>query len=365
MRSSEVFCPQMECPARGQRGEGNIWVHSRQPVRYKCTVCGKTFRERAGTIFFGRRTEEETITQVVTLVGHGCPIAAVEAAFGLQARTVRAWVAVAGAHCEALHQAEVLRPRALHQVQADEIRLKTQGAVLWVAMALMVSTRLWLGGVVSAKRDRALIDRLVALVVHAAALGPLLFVSDGLKSYVEAVRRAFRTPQGGTGGRPRLVVWPELVIAQVVKQYTRRRVSGTRHWLVHGTVRQYLTLLWRTPGSQVLNTAFIERLNATFRSRLAPFGRRTRCLARRTQTVERSLYLVGTLYNFCCVHASLTLNGQCRTPAMAAGITAHCWTVTELLWHRVPPPPWQPPRRRGRRSRALQALIDRWCHSTV
>jgi transposase-like protein len=365
MRSSEVFCPQWECPARGQRGQGNIWVHSRKPLRYKCTVCGKTFSARSGTIYFGRRTAEETITCVVTLVGHGCPIPAVEAAFGVQAATVREWVAAAGKHCETLHQAEVLQARDLHQVQADEIRLKTQGAVLWVALALMVTTRLWLGGVVRPRRDRALIEQLVALVARCAALGPLLFVSDGLKSYVEAVRRAFRTPQRGTGGRPRLVGWPDLVIAQVVKQATGRVVSGTRHCLVQGSIRQYLTLLWRTPGCQVLNTAFIERLNATFRSRLAPFGRRTRCLARRIETVERGLYLVGTVYNFCCFHASLTLPTQRRTPAMAAGITDHCWTVAELLWHRVPPPPWQPPKRRGRRSRPLQALVDRWCHSTV
>jgi hypothetical protein len=85
-----------------------------------------------------------------------------------------------------------------------------KGAVVWGAMALMVTTRLWLGGVVSAQRDRALIERLVALVAPAATVGPLLFVSDGLTSYVQAVRRAFRTPQSGTRGRPRLVAWPEL-----------------------------------------------------------------------------------------------------------------------------------------------------------
>jgi transposase-like protein len=366
MRSSEVFCPNQECPARGQVGEGNIRSHGQARVRYKCTVCGKTFSGRVGTPYYRRRTEEETITRVVTLIGYGCPIPAVEAAFGVQAQTVREWVAAAGAHCELLHQAEVLQPRELLQVQADEIRLKTQGGILWVAMALMVSTRLWLGGVVSAQRDRPLIERLVALVAACAAFGPLLFVSDGLASYIGAVRRAFRTPQGGTGGRPRLVPWPDLVMAQVVKQYAGRAVTGTLHRLVQGEVRQFLTLLWSTPGCQVLNTAFIERLNGTFRSRLAPFGRRTRCAARRTETVERALYLVGTLYNFCALHTSLlTPSGQPCTPAMAAGITDHRWSVAELLHYRIPPAPWQPPKQRGRRSRQLQALIDRWCPSTV
>ena len=148
----------------------------------------------------------------------------------------------------------------------------------------------------------------------------------------------------GTGGRPRLIGWPDLVIAQVVKQYAGRAVSGTIHRLVHGSVRMFLTLLWSTPGCQVLNTAFIERVNGTFRSRLAVFGRRTRVLARRVATVEGGMYLVGTLYNFCCVHDSLRLaDGREQTPAMASGITDHVWTIGELvdtaLHGALPQPP--------------------------
>ena len=83
----------------------------------------------------------------------------------------------------------------------------------------------------------------------------------------------------------------------------------------------------------MLHTAFIERFNGTVRSRLAPFARRTGCLARTQVSVERGLYLVGTLYNFCCFHCSLTVEGRRQTPAMAAGITDHCWSVAELLSH--------------------------------
>jgi transposase-like protein len=357
-----VFCPNLDCPARGQLGQRNIWIHSRTPPRYRCTVCGKTFSQRAGTLFFGRRTDEDTTTRVVTLVGNGCPIPAIEIAFGFQSQTVREWVQAAGTHCERVHHQQVLQPRALQQVQADEIRLKTQAGVLWLAMALMVSTRLWLGGAVSAHRDRPLIERLVALVSACASFGPLLFVTDGLTTYIDVVRKAFRTRQSGTGGRPRLLPWPDLVIAQVVKQYAKQAVTGAIHRLVHGGVRMFLTLLWSTPGCQVLNTAYIERLNGTFRSRLAVFGRRTRLSARTPATVESGMYLVGTLYNFCMAHSSLRTQavGK-RTPAMAAGITDHIWSVAEVLRYHVPPAPWQPPCRRGRRSRTLQALMERWC----
>jgi len=343
-------------------GEGNIRIHCRKRARYRCCVCGKTFSDRAGTVFFRRRTDEDTITRVVTLVSHGCPVPAIEAAYGFQAQTVRDWMDGSGAHCEAVHQAEVVQERDLGQVQADEIHVQTQAGVLWMALAMMVSTRLWLGGAVSAHRDGELIGRLVAVVAGCASYGPLLFVTDGLKTYSDAVRKAFRTRQAGTGGRPRLVGWPDLVIAQVVKQYAGRAVTGAIHRLVHGSERMFLTLLWLTPGCQVLNTAFIERLNGTFRSHLAVLGRRTRCGARRATTVMRGMYLVGTVYNFCCEHSSLTTEaGHRQSPAMAAGLTDHVWTVGELLHHRVPPPRWEPPRRRGRRSQALQALIDRWC----
>jgi hypothetical protein len=139
---------------------------------------------------------------------------------------------------------------------------------------------------------------------------------------------------------------------------------------VDGTPARVETLRCRSHGDGVINTAYIERLNATFRERLASLTRRGRALARRTLTLQYGMYVIGTVYNFCTPHASLCLvrpmagiPGVERTPAMAAGITDHCWTVRELLSFHVPPPRWIPPKQRGRRSRALQALIARWCSS--
>ncbi len=91
----------MDCPARGQIAEGNITIHSRKRQRYWCKVCCKAFSARVGTPFYRRRTDEESITRVVTLVGHGCPISAVEAAYGMQAQTVREWMQASGQHAEA------------------------------------------------------------------------------------------------------------------------------------------------------------------------------------------------------------------------------------------------------------------------
>ena len=360
MDPHQPFCPNLDCPARGQRGQGNITGHGRTRPRYHCTVCQTTFSARRGTPFYRRRTPEAVMTQVLTLVAHGCPIPAIEVAFGLQTRTVQDWVAAAGQHAQGIQQALVEQPRDLRQVQADEIRVKTQTGVVWLALALMVSTRLWLGGTVSRQRDRALIRHLAQLVWRCAVVAPLLLISDGFAAYPSAWGRVFRTAQRtGQRGAPRQVPWPHLNVVQVIKD--RRGAVGMVSRLVTGTGAQIVALLSTTPGCLVANTAYMERLNGTFRARLFCLARRTRSLARHAQTLTNGMYLVGTIYNFCTFHRSLTIHDRhSQTPAMAAGITDCRWTVHDLLSYRVPPPPWQPPKRRGRRSKHLQALIARW-----
>lgn len=361
MDPATVFCPNEYCPARGQTGLGNIGIHSQKEQRFLCHKCHKTFSARKGTVFYRLRTSAETVVLVVTLLAHGCPLQAIVAAFGLDERTVADWWARSGRQGQAVQEFLVERPRDLGQVQADELRVKKQGGIVWMALAMMVKTRLWLGGEVSEQRDLPLIRRLIARVRRCAAHRPLLVCTDGLVSYIRAVRETFRDPvHTGKGGRPRLRPWRNVLIAQVVKRYERRRVVETERRIVEGTSARVETLRHRSQGDGVINTAYIERLNATFRERLAPLARRCRALARHTLTLHEGMFLVGTVYNFCTPHASLSHTQQ-TTPAMAAGITDHCWTMHELLSFHVPLSRWAPAKRRGRPSRALQHLIERWC----
>jgi transposase-like protein len=93
----------------------------------------------------------------------------------------------------------------LGQIQADEIWVKAQGMILWFAMALQVSTRLWLGAVVSPRLYQGLMQALIERVRRAALYRPLLFCVDGLASYLSAMRNVFREPiRTGKPGRPRL-----------------------------------------------------------------------------------------------------------------------------------------------------------------
>jgi uncharacterized membrane protein (UPF0136 family) len=290
------------------------------------------------------------------------------AGFGCDERTVAAWEHRAGDHSQAVHAAVVQQGQVdLQHVQADELWVKLVGRRLWLAMAIAVPSRLWLGGVVSQSRDRALLARLVACVRACAVSLALLVCVDGLAGYVAAFRNGFRTPEPtGLPGRPKLRPEPGLQIGQVIKQYRKRRVVSSMTRVVQGTPEQIEAVLAHSGGGKQINTAFIERLNATWRSRLAALVRRGRALARQDASLMSSLYLVGGLYNFCTPHASLRelapagggRQWQERTPAMAAGLTDHAWSVSEWLQHRIPPPPWEPPKRPGRKPKAPR--VWRW-----
>ena len=369
MDPQSVFCPNPECVARGQIGKGNIGVHSQKDRRYICHVCNKTFAEAKGTPFYRTRKPHELIVIVVTLLAHGCPVQAIVHAFGWDERTVRRLQKQAGQHCQGVHEHLVEQPRDLGQVQADEIRVRAQGMILWLAMAIQVSTRLWLGGVVGAHRDKHLIRRLIAHVRACSLCRPLLFCVDGFSAYVGAIRHVFREPiHTGQPGRLRLRPWDGIHIAQVIKRYAKGRVVSIQRRIVQGTTATIQALIQHTQGGGTINTAYIERLNGTFRARLAALVRRGRALARQQPTLDTALYLIGTVYNFCTYHRSLrvelVLPGHRRrwlrrTPAIAAGITDHKWSVEELLWFKVPQPP-QLPKRRGRPSKAFLALKTQW-----
>jgi len=361
MDPTTAFCPNEHCHARGQTGQGNIGIHAQQEQRFICHACHKTCSARTGTVFYRLRTSAETVVLVVTLLAHGCPVQAIVAAFGFDERTVAAWWARSGRQGQTVHEYLVEQPRDLGQVQADELRVKKQGGIVWMALAMRVKTRWWLGGEVSEQRDLPLIRRLIERVRRCAAHRPLLFCTDGLVSYIRAIRETLRDPvQTGKGGRPRRRPWRHIFIAPVVKRYERRRVVDTQRRMVDGTPARVETLRRRSQGGGVINTAYIERLHATFRERLAPLARRCRALARHTMTLHEGMFLGGTVYNFCTPHESLSQTQQ-TTPAMVAGITDHCWTMHELLSFHVPLSRWAPPKRRGRPSRTLQRLVERWC----
>ncbi len=109
----------------------------------------------------GLRTPAELVMRVIILLAYGCPTQAIVHAYGVDERTVADWQKRAGKHCQQVHQALVEQGRVEAQhVQADEIRVKGCKRIAWMGLAIDVSTRLWMAGVVSVQRDTALADQL-------------------------------------------------------------------------------------------------------------------------------------------------------------------------------------------------------------
>ena len=359
MNPSEMFCPNRRCPKLGLKGLGNVSIHSHKERRFRCETCRRTFAETTGTPYFRLHTEEGVVTLVVILLAHGCPPQAIVRAFGFDERTVARWLERAGQHCQAVHEdmVEAGQVDAQH-VQADELWVKMVGRKVWMALAMAVPSRLWLGGVVSAQRDGELIRELALGVRRCLSCLGILLCTDGLVSYVTQFRRIFSVPgvrEPGSKGKTRQVLATGFLLGQVIKSYVKKRVDAVSQRAVCGTMSEILARVKATGGTMI-NTAYIERLNATFRSRMAGLVRRTRSLLRRERMLRTGMYLIGCVYNFCTPHRSLReelpaggRKWRARTPAMAAGLTDHVWTVSELLHYRVLPKRIDLSRWRGKR----------------
>jgi transposase-like protein len=322
------------CPHCDGKSNGRIGVHSQKERRYKCHGCGKTFSDSYGSPLYGLKTPQWVVTVVLTLLAYGCPLPAIVAAFALDERTVGEWLEKAGGHAKALQETMVCNGQVeLGQVQGDEFYTKTQSGAVWIATAMSVFSRLFLWGAVSIERNSTLVTQVVKQVKRAAVPNqPVLWATDGFRAWQSAILAVFRAPiHTGLPGRPRLQVWPDLHIVQVIKRYSGRCVTAVERRLVHGSqhVAEELIALTQV-GIGVFNTAYIERLNATFRTWIPATTRKTRTPAARRRRLEAALFWTGVVYNFCHIHDSLQ-----ATPAMAAGLTDSVWSIDRVLRFRL------------------------------
>ncbi|WP_040334209.1 DDE-type integrase/transposase/recombinase [Candidatus Magnetobacterium casense] len=161
---------------------------------------------------------------VSVLLAHGCPTQAIVIAFGLDERTVSSWLQKSGEHCKKVHEHTVQQGKVdIKHVQADEIWVKMVLTKVWMAMAIAVPSRLWLGGAISERRDSRLITTLVEKIRSSAKSLSILVCVDGLSSYVTAFKKVFRTPihtepapdlNRGKVGRPHLEPQQGLLLGQ-------------------------------------------------------------------------------------------------------------------------------------------------------
>jgi IS1 family transposase len=172
----------------------------------------------------------------------------------------------------------------------------------------------------------------------------LLITTDELAAYESAIPKTFdepvEEPDRKGPGRPRILpkttMPPRVVYATVHKRRENNRVVGVTRVLVAGTEASLNKRLKRSKVSRTINTSFVERLHGTDRGRNARKVRRTYRFSKDWEVHEAMTSF--TLYsdNFCwCVRTLRKRDGegqwQQRTPAMAAGLTEHAWTLLEWV----------------------------------
>jgi len=311
----------------------------------------------------------------VGALAEGLGIRAVARVFEVDPNTVLQWLVEVADHATAfsryfLHDVRVTQVQLdelfalLSAVKAGEVSeaeaiTRLSHAPHWVWAAIDPVTKLLLTLDVG-ERTLAMAQWVVHQVVQVLAPGCVpLFLTDGLKEYTTALLTHYghwvqlpRRQATGPAPKPRWMPLPQLRYAQVVKTVRRRHLVAVTHRVVFGTLEAVQQVL-ATYGWQI-NTAFVERLNLSLRQHVAAIGRRVSTLCKGEDGVRQQLGLYHVYYNFCLPHASLrhpllqpepthgTGSAKCwqpRTPAMAAGLTDHVWTLREVLLFRVPPRP--------------------------
>jgi IS1 family transposase len=343
--------------------------------QFHCTACKGYFPEHHGTLFHGKRVSVDLIVHVIGCLAEGLGIRGTARVFEVDPNTVLHWLMEAAEQLRAFAQ-YFLHDLHLTQVQLDELyavlsalkegTVSEEGAIErlsrsphWVWAALDPESKFLLTIEVG-DRTLAMAQRMVHQVAQVLApdCAPL-FLTDGFKEYATALLTHYgqwvqpaRRQAAGPAPKPRWMPQPGLLYAQVIKTVRRRRLVRVSHRVVFGTLAAVEQVL-AACGWQI-NTAFIERLNLAIRQHVAALGRRVTTLCKHEDGLRQQLTLYHVYYNFCLPHGSLRVpwpqplptNGtgsakQWRpsTPAMAAGLTDHVWTLREVLLFRVPPWP--------------------------
>ena len=376
MKTDTCYCRTVDCQFYGCTAQHARLIfydwHDGAP-RFRCTHCKHLVSARAGTAYAGIRTNERTYQSGARHLAEGTSIRATGRLLNLDKDTVCHWLPRLGEHCNRV-MSYFFRDLHLSECQLDELwtfiykkedQLTPLDELLgicgdaWVWIAFSPVCKLvpaWVVGKRTLPNARKLVFRL-----KSATDGHIpFFTSDELPHYADALLDAYgelkQPPRQGSRGplpAPRKYPPPDLCYAVVVKERERGRVVNVTTRIVYGTEEQIRTALHHSPVSQAINTYGVERNNLTVRQHSRRMGRKVNAFSKDRDFLEYQLTLAFAYYHFVIPHRGLrqrlpkpipTKGPRATykkwkpvTPAMAAGLTDHVWTIDELLSFRVPP----------------------------
>jgi IS1 family transposase len=264
---------------------------------------------------------------VVRALVEGDSVRATGRLTGTAKATVLRLLVELGEFCS-IYQFHALRNLPCKRVECDEIwafcgskqknaTKKGQGDI-WTWTAIDADTKLMVSWHVG-QRDGPACQRFIKDVASRLA-NRVQITTDGFFSYITAVENAFG--------------WAATDFAQLVKTYGQTPDDeSTRRYsppVCTGAVKMWVMA---DPDTDKVSTSYVERSNLTMRTQMRRFTRLTNAFSKKAENHAHAVSLNFMFYNYCRLHQTLTkaANGIRTTPAMAAGITDHIWTVEEIL----------------------------------
>jgi transposase-like protein/IS1 family transposase len=285
---------------------------------YRCLACNRCFSERRFSGYSGLKLAPEKVVQIVHCLTEGISIRATSRLLDVEKKTVIRVMLHAAERFQKVMDAK-LRNLRLRYLEADELwcftgkkeqhcsfEEKHNGHHVgdtWIFLVTDAETKLVPTFVVSPDRGLRAAQQLMTDLADRLASRPQI-TTDGLRSYVWGVERAFGA---------------DCDYGMLIKSYREEDgylvLTGARPKPISGR-----------PDPYHISTSYAERNNLNCRTFLRRLTRLTNAFSKRVENLVAALWLYFGHYNFVRVHGSLR-----TTPAMAAGVTDHLWSIEELL----------------------------------
>lgn len=362
------FCHNKNCPDYGLRKKGNLWFCGWSGKNHKirmvyCKTCRKQFSERKGTVLSESRLPEEKAISLLDHIREGCGTRVTGRLLHVSNDTVTRYILKAGDHARKAHDELVAFSPHTKEIQMDErwsfvekkeknvekdVTPTTLNGDNWDHTAIDAESRLVLS-IIPGKRTSENCVKLVEDVNKRTGGRTGVFItSDEHAPYVKAIVKVYGVPvtppkRSGPGRppNPRLEMPPDLCYATVKKTRKNGHVVKVTKTLVFGTWLLLAFYLICSLVSKTINTSFVERNNGTERGQNSRKARKTLAFSKLENLHNAASYFTGFSYNFCWPVRTLdqkSIEGKIthRTPAMAAGLTDHIWTIREWCMFPVP-----------------------------
>jgi transposase-like protein/IS1 family transposase len=289
--------------------------------RYQCTQCRKVFTDARDATLDGMYLPVDKAEMVLRLLLEGNSVSSVERITGIHHGTILKLLVLVGEKCERI-MAEKIRNVAVRDVEADEVWSfigKKQKRVrpeddqnlgdCYTFVAIERHSKLVLN-IAMGKRDQSTTDVFIEGVRQATAQAHFQFTTDGFVPYKSAITTTLHD---------------RCDFAQLIKVYRAPQDGEKRYSPAEVESVEVVPVMGR-PDPERICTSIVERSNLSLRMGMRRFTRLTNAFSKKWENHWASVALWYCWYNFGRVHKSLRM-----TPAMAAGIADHIWSVRDLL----------------------------------